>query len=311
MSRRKNKSWKLNLKFLFLFVAVIFLLSLIFKTGQVIKNSIFDGTTRITLVLGSKKEKADLLVFSLEPKAKTIKTLIIPANLDVQVAKNFGTYLIGNVYPLGNLSPTSGGGGELLRETVQEFIGAPVDGWMIANSKLDGGEVKVLVESSFWEGVKGGETNLTLLDFIRIWYEVRQIKIDKIEAIDLKQLNIFKKTYLLDKTEVYQADPATIDQVLGTLFHNPQVLAERKTVEIINGTGKTGFGNKLARIINNMGAQVLFVRTSDEPIKSSSIKTRDKASYTVEKIRKTFKIMKIENEKEINADISILIGEDF
>ncbi len=317
MSRQKNKSWELSLKFFFLFVGVIILLALIVKGGQIIRNSIFDGATRITLVLGTKGEKADLLVFSFEPKSKTAAILLIPQNINTQVAKNFGTYQIGNVYQLGSLNNPPNGG-ELLRETTQDFIGAPVDGWMIVgsefrvqSSELNIQEIKALVEKSFWEGVRGADTNLTLLDFGRIWYAIGKTKIDKIEIIDFQELNSLKKTYLLDNAEVYEIDPSSLDAVLGTLFYNPQVLAERSTVEIINGTGKAGFGNKLARIINNMGAQVLFVKTADGLIKNSSILARDKTSYTVSKISKSFQISKIENKKEANVDISVLIGEDF
>lgn len=322
VSRKKilpagRQAWELNLKFFFLFVSVIILLSLIIKGGQIIRDSIFDGTTRITLVLGTKGEKADLLVFSFEPKNKTATVLLIPQNINVQVAKNFGTYQIGNVYELGSLNNPPNGGG-LLRETTQDFIGVPVDGWVVISSEfrvqsseLNTQEIKTLVEKSFWEGVRGADTNLTLLDFGRIWYAISKTKIDKMEIIDFQKLNSLKKTYLLDNTEVFEVDSSSLDTVLGTLFYNPQVLAERRTVEIINGTGKAGFGNKLARIINNMGAQVLFVKTAEGLVKNSSILARDKTSYTVRKISRTFQISKIEDKKEANVDISVFIGEDF
>lgn len=307
-------------------VGGIILISLSFKTVNAFKKSIFDGQNRITLVL-EKDERSDMaLVFSLAPKEGSISLLIIPGNANVQVPKNFGKYQLGNVYELGKLGSR---GGELLRETTQNFIGAPVDGWIVINSKfkmmalreqnlkLESDEIRTLVKNSLsitniLGFLKSGglDTNLTFLDILRIWYQARQVRLDKIEAVNLEDLNILEKTQLLDGTEIFEIDPKVLDQISFSLFNERQVLNEKKTVEIMNGTEIPGLGSDVARLITNMGAEVISIKNSREKIGSSSIIV-SRESYTASRISKSlgFPLVRKKN-KEEGDNILILLGEN-
>lgn len=317
MSKRRVKPWKINLKFFLLLVGGVILISLSFKTVNAFKKSIFDGQNRITLVL-EKDERSDMaLVFSLEPKEKRISLLIIPGNTNVQVPKDFGKYQLENVYELGKLGSR---GGELLRKTTQNFIGAPVDGWIVAKFQISNEDGRSIIKDNLsmmtlLGFVKSGglgslDTNLTIVDIVRIWFTARQVKFDKIEVVNLEKLNILEKTQLLDGTEIFEIDPKALDQISFSLFNERQVLNEKKTVEIMNGTEVSGLGSDVARLITNMGGEVISIKNSREKIGSSSIVvSRD--SYTASRISKSlgFPLIQKKN-KEENDNILILLGEN-
>lgn len=334
MGKRKTKNWQVNITFFFLLLAGVVFISLSFKAFSLIKHSVFDGQNRITLVVDSAKggAKEDILVFSLEPANRSISLLRVPANTNVQVSKNYGTYQLGNVYRLGGLDPSQGGGGELLGRTVQDFIGAPIDGWFVSNwefslkrEDLESRGMKTLVREGFSiknaliflknSGLADLDTNLTIIDMLRVWHRASSVTIDKIEVSDLRNTRTLKKMYLPGETEVYEIDPRTLDEMTISLFYDARALKERKTVEIINGAGVAGLGSNVARVVNNMGAQVLFVKTSQEKIEHSRVSGGNKESYTVRKISKNLGIPIVKREDgdgpPSGIDITIFIGEDY
>lgn len=275
----------------------------------VVKNSLFDGKHRVTLVFEtSSQEKKPLIVLSLNPSDGSILAILIPQNLQVLVPKGFGAYQIGSVYRLGRLRE-GGGGGPLLRETMQDFLGVIVDGWVVTNTPFKGSDIKLLLKDSLL--VRGTDTNLTAWDKVRILFWAGSVKRENSNVIELHALNILKKRQLVDQTEVLETESSLLDGKIGTLFTDTTFLAERKSVEIVNGTDVQGVASRIARIITNMGGEVLFVKTAREPLAYSRIETHDE-SYTAKKLERSLGLPLFKKKKdEGKTDILIVIGEDF
>lgn len=313
---KKQAHWKINLKLFIFLIGTIIFVSLVFRSFQLVTSSIFDPQNRITIVLASQDGSGKIVVFSLNPKEQSISLLIIPEKTEVTVAGDFGNYTIGSVYRLGNLSSKKNGG-ELLGKTIQGFLGVPIDGWAITKYPISNQITKdsISPKNALYLIKSGGldalDTNLTMIDILRMWYVARAVTLNKIEFVDLEKLNALQKTQLLDSSQVYKIDPLLLDPVSSDLFLDSRVLAEKKIVEIINGTTTAGLGARVARLTNNMGAQVLFVKTSNEKIAKSTIFTRQ-ASYTAQKLGKSLGIAVIlDKNRDISSDIQILLGEDY
>ncbi len=290
---RKKAVWKTNLKLFSLVLGGILLLAFFGKIAETIKNSHYDGQNRINLILTLAEEKSPTIVFSLEPKAKSLVAVLIPSSTRVVVARDSGIYDIGNVYRLGELSPEKGGGGKLLSQTVQNFLGTGIDGWVIIKCQMSGGKCQMDKNSlSIRNLLTSPDSNLTIIDKVRIWSLAQGIGLDKIEVVDISS----------------QLD---LDKMAVTLFPNTQLLKEHQIVEIVNATDITGLGADFARIITNMGGQVLRVVTSQETLEESAIFSREK-SYTAEKLGSIFSLpVKINKNKELTSDIEILLGKDY
>lgn len=252
MSRKKSniyKPWEKNLKLFLLITGGIIFISLAFRTITTFKNSLFDGQNRFTMLVAPGQEQ-DLFIFSIEPKDKYLTYSVI-----------------------------SGINREASRRDVQDFIGAPVEGWMVIDKKLENRSLRldVLLGSK--------KTNLTIFDILRIWYVIHQAPPDRVERVN--------------------------QPLIASRLVDREVLAEGKTIEIVNGTNKAGLGANVARIIENMGGNVVFVKTGKSDIEQSSIQIAQD-SYTAKKIHRIFSIpLMREKSEDLNSDIQVLIGKDY
>ena len=94
-------------------------------------------------------------------------------------------------------------------------------------------------------------------------------------------------------------------QVIDSFIEN-----ERQTIKIINGTGVSGLGSRLARFITNMGGNVIMVATENGKEKKSYISYIDKRTYTVKRLQKILGYEVVRNKDNTLSDVTIVIGED-
>jgi hypothetical protein len=176
---------------------------------------------------------------------------------------------------------------------VGRFLEVPIDGFAAHNSLvLDGG-----LNSLFFSAIcnyKRLETNITIIDLLRIAMITKTISESNIDTRTIKS----------------GSSGLELDKIVSHLVNDDLIEKDNQTIQIINGTGVSGFGNRLARLVTNMGGNVIIVATSDSLINKSSISYIDKKTYTVEKLQK---MLGYEVKKEIGnaiSDITITIGED-
>lgn len=131
--------------------------------------------------------------------------------------------------------------------------------------------------------------------------------------IDLARLIMFAKTIPESSVNVRIAgntDELEPDKFVGRLVTDAFIEKDNQTIKIINGTGVSGLGSRLAKLITNMGGNVIIVATADSPIKKSFISYIDKKTYTVERLAKVLGYDAIKEVNDAISDITIVIGED-
>lgn len=263
MVSRKNEAWKLNLRLFLLFLGSIIFVAILAKTAHIVQTSIYDGQNRFTAVLLNREEQNNLFVFSLEPKSKSILLLSFSQEVDF-------------------------GQGNSLRKNVQEFVGAPIDSWIVGDLKIEDGRWNI-----DYRKLNKLDTNLTILDLVRLFIDSRTIDSHKIETIALGR------------------DTSELESIASSFFYDRQIVAERKTIEVINGTNVAGRAAKIAKVITNMGNPVLFVKSATENVGKSKVFVRED-SYTGEKIGSILNapVSKISN-PNTDIDIQVVIGEDY
>ncbi|MFH1833269.1 MAG: LytR C-terminal domain-containing protein [Candidatus Levyibacteriota bacterium] len=139
----------------------------------------------------------------------------------------------------------------------------------------------------------------------------------KLTAIDIARLWLFSKTVskslvtnknFLNTSEISDEE---IDEISSSLFNDEVVAREKISIAIINGTNVLGFGNRLARLISNIGGNVVSV-SSKEFLENSEITYTKNASSTntLKRLNQILGFRKSESEKAEIADITIRIGKD-
>lgn len=129
--------------------------------------------------------------------------------------------------------------------------------------------------------------------------------------IDKARLILFSKNANVTAQEIRLPAPSNkINEIIKTQFSNDDISSENVTVQIINATEISGLGQRMERIVLNMGGNVVAVSTSRNRTPTSQIQYFGEITYTLKKFEKLFNFpIKKETKKPI-ADIVIIIGED-
>lgn len=176
---------------------------------------------------------------------------------------------------------------------IGRFLAIPIDGKI--SSSLDTQTTRV---SDFW---------------FQVFLNFKNVKID-FTVIDIARLFLFSKTVPQNFVSVKNLPPqittAEVDKIVGSLFNDESIVKDGKTLEIINATGIAGLGNRVARLITNIGGNVVIVKTADSLETESSISYFSKKTYTVQRLSEILRIKAIKKENKTIADITIVIGQD-
>lgn len=115
---------------------------------------------------------------------------------------------------------------------------------------------------------KNTDTNLTLVDLLRLSISSYGLSSS---AVKVSQLALPVNDYETDK-------------LMSTFFKDSEIAREAVSIQVINGTDVSGFGNRLARLLSNCGATVIAVSTASHTVKSSRITYVGKKTYTVSRL---------------------------
>jgi len=326
MVKRVKKEKKRILKKWLAIIGLVFFCGLVVKIGLSYQKRIWQRG-RLNFVFAGEP----ILVLSLSPKDKSLTIIKIPANTYLEVTRGYGFYRASAVYPLGELE---GRGGQLLAETVQEFLGRPIEGYIRINSKLKAQNSKLNKEEiielkkeiTSWgiflrprvliEFLKEDlKTNFCFWDELKIWLNLKKIKPARIELIDLDKAMVLEDFSLPDQEIVKKGDPVLIDNLLKESFFEPEIRKENISIKVLNGTNHSNLAEKAARLVTNLGAKVDKVGDSEEKVTETQIKANQQAkkSFTLAKIKEIFAAevkfsTTLEQDEE---EIILIIGEDY
>lgn len=183
---------------------------------------------------------------------------------------------------------------------VEKYLGYYLDGEVIYENKeeieIENTELASEIQNLFFNYVKI-KTNLNPIDIFRIWWFARSVPTRNIHY------------------EVLSAKTSTveIDREVVRLLVDPMLLSEKVSIEVVNATGVSGLGGRVARALVNMGANVVSVSTADSVSKKSSIEYLDLGDgkgATVERLEEIFDITSEGIRKKGVSDIIITVGED-
>jgi hypothetical protein len=320
---RKLTFFKRLFKTLFLIIFFLAMTFLIFKFWQAMRVSRFAGKDRVTFVFSAE----NIFVISLDPKEGKMMMIKIPPETQIDVAHGYGKYRAGAVYKLGEEEKI--GGGKILAESVQEYMGIVIDGYLRApeaiwilgvGSEEELGRIDFTFKkkmSQFRGFIKilGGnfETNFSKFDLIKIWREILKVRPDRVVFVDLAQSFVSWETVLPDGQKSYEVEPEMLEQIVKKNFLDEKIREENFLVEVTNTTLHSKLADKAARILTNIGVDVVAVSETEEKLLSCQVVTdkKFKNSYTVKKIRRIFDCHFREGEIGGRADITVKIGEDY
>lgn len=135
-------------------------------------------------------------------------------------------------------------------------------------------------------------------------------------------LTIFDKLRLLLFAKSVAANNKSVDEIslinqtqqnettLTNALTDQEIADENISIQIVNATDITGFGQRLSRVLTNLGANIVAVTTAQNIQKDSTIQYYGSNSYTVNRLDKLLGIKATKLNSQGIANIVITIGLD-
>jgi len=150
----------------------------------------------------------------------------------------------------------------------------------------------------------------TKLYFLKMLLNKRNFKTD-LSTFDLLKLSIYSLKISDEniKEESLPTDENSQKVLLSNLFIDEAIASEKLKIQITNATKVSGLGNKIARYLSSMGANVVLVNSSKDTLEKSKI-IYTKESYTLKKISQVLKVPNEKGNTSYISDILLIVGED-
>jgi hypothetical protein len=178
------------------------------------------------------KSNGDVGVEILDPKLNEITTITIPGETEVDVARNYGTLRLKNVWQLSQNEKLNGA---LLPETILQNFLFPI---------------------TLWNDTKS--TNIPIGDRLMIWlFTIKVHDLDKTE-IDMGKSQYLHKEKLNDGQVGYRL-LGNISERLGVYFLDNEIASKNLKVHIIDANGKTANSLIVGQILEVLGGKIVSV----------------------------------------------------
>ena len=234
---------------------VVYGLVIMVVIGIIIKElraSVVDPATRFNLVYIDEGGKR-VSVVTTDPVEEKVMIITYPEKLAI-TSRSVGEYEIGSLYKLGSYKSQ---GGEFARRKVQGFMRLPIVGYLV---NLDGsGSVESSLKKSMLNALWSNrhENNLTSIDAYRLSQAISSYSGRNVGEDELVRTGVIVR----NKDEKLSYSPLALSSYVGKSFFDWGVGREGVTVSIINESGESGLGSDMAEFLDNMGLDVITVKS--------------------------------------------------
>ncbi len=135
-----------------------------------------------------------------------------------------------------------------------------------------------------------------------------------INVVDIVRLLLFAK--IVPSENIYEkhlsagSDMQTRDKISLSFFSDEKISEENVSVEIVNASDVAGAGGRIARLVSNMGGNVVLVSTATDTTKKSEILYSGGQTYTLLKLENLLGFPAIKNNASSIGNVIIQIGEN-
>ncbi len=184
--------------------------------------------------------------------------------------------------------------GETNNLNIYRLLEVPIDAQVVSNSFASTKSGVSSLLSSLFFSSRNTRGDLTIVDLLRLLLFTKNVL----------PSNIYETRLSVNEDEVAR------DKISSSLFSDDTILGENVRVQIVNTTNIYGLGNRIARLITNMGGNVVLVSTALDPKRKSVIYYSNKRTYTLERLTEILGFPTIKGTTKSIGDVIIIIGED-
>ncbi len=207
-----------------------------------------------------------MVVVSWSHSDGTLTLISIPADIASEGTHGYGTYSLAAFWRLGEIDKKDG---TVLSECISEALGIPIDGYIGPKTGMFSGGVdtfttaKTMFSLQHSFGVFSGQyrTNIPLRKFTGLAWLFHYSRPDRVNTYDFtgNQSAVAEDVVLPDGSTQWVLDPQRIDSELTSVFEDDSVRLESVTAAVYNTTDMPSLGNRVGRLLTNLGVSVVTV----------------------------------------------------
>lgn len=308
-----NRKWR---GLLAIFICVVLFFAAVngvvksFSIKNLIARSNWETQSSFVAAVGAKSP--GLFVYMTEPK----KILLFKFNSEVHM-------ITGKTDdPLAKVSDViAKGDGAVLDRIMSLATGVKVDKFITIGEELD----KQTLEKNFKNfasivtpfriltrgvGSSDGSTNITRLDAIKLWWQLKGLGVDKLNLVDLSTHN---EEVLTDSgNKVLGVDEAELNFEISKYVKNNEILVKNVAVNIENRSDRKQALDLAISFSSGAGYNVGRIENAESDLAETVIQASDPGSYEAKYLARIFDCDKISALKGDQGNIlNVIIGRNF
>lgn len=258
----------------------------------------WDGRNKVAFAFQVDNGNVGVLVA--DPSLDELTMLTIPGDTEVNVAEDYGTFRIKNVW---QLSRNENLGGRLLPETIMQNFYFPLNLWS--------GPSGIALARKDFKGVVGfvfspNSTNIPFGDRLRLSLFALGIQSLGKNDINLGESQFLRKENLKDGQPGYRLNGPSSER-LTVYFSDNEMSQALPKVYVIDQTGRFGVAELVGRIVEVMGGKVVSIDKRE--VKAVNCEVRGRSKSIVSKVANIFSCKVGSGSSDF--DIEINLGSDF
>ncbi len=171
-------------------------------------------------------------------------------------------------------------GGQLIQLSVAKLVGLPVDGLLMFKSEGQNSSNNLISTLhinpiEIFSLLKNTEGNLSPVQTLKVLWLLSQIRNDKIINLNLADSEITESKLLPDSSRVLGVDSTKMDYFVRNKMADEGILDEGFSIAIFNATNYSGLAQEVARLVTNMGGNVILVTNTEQTLENTKIIWQD------------------------------------
>lgn len=284
------------------FLILFFLIYFSGEIWQAWRHSIWQRNRQLYLAVDDSRHMGLMRV---DPQFSELKTIIIPEQMELNVAYGYGDYRADKLVFLANQEHIKYG--EILQNSLTQTTGIITNGYITSTHPVN--DLSRLFLLALFKQAK---TNLTDWDLLKLLVFNSSLKYGQKNTIELNKTLSLKKVDLPDNTEVYKINKLELKRLMLTEMANPDLLNFTGTLEIFNGTQHSGWAQQIQYILSSSGFDVVGVRQAKQNYQQTKL-TVNRDLYQQYAVKELVKYLGVKVDiatQNQRADMTLVLGED-
>lgn len=194
-----------------------------------------------------------------------------------------------------------------LKDSLTSYLGVPIDGYIQITTNFSKNEPFEIIQKlkqnpiNWFLNLKAVKSDLTPKELLSLALTLTKVRIDKLSEVSLG---------------------ADADSTVYKYLSDNRLKNDQATIAVFNGTDTPGLAQKAARIISNLGGNVIIISSvKSSNLQKSFVLVKDNApSYSSKRLKEIFSPECIHSKCAIledndiigsRAQINIVLGQDF